>query len=586
MHTWVALDWCCNRFLEDGDTLVVIASINPTSKSSLVKKMSNDVFQHNSKLITDEAVRRSPEYTKVACENIMKYILSILNPHKIVKVTIELGVGSTKDVLKDMYGLYMPSVVVTAAKPSLAPSTKSWLTSRITDRLVKNFRVPVIIAPAKNMNVFEKRLFKSLNKRYELLGRDDYLEEDEEQILDEIDQVGKYHLEEQLADLKSKAFGPKMLKKLEQLELDDSSATPLDNKPSIPPPSTNSDNATGASSSILNNGAAEDDLNDEDYDSEASEDSEYSAEIQTFDPSEDLSNLSSSDDDEETYENDAPKLLKKMEFSTQINVYKELTDLKNKGINQDTFKDWLSLVSKEAYTLGIKLAEQAKSGGERAKLVRTMTGAPDGSYGRQKSMLLDDAPATPPSAPAGRKSMLFDGGVNSAYGNASAKPRNSSLKFTEQTHPKYAASGSVSGTPKIQVSRPPLAQPQVKRNHTAPSGSLPLVTKEDLAKANANANAKANSNNHGHANGEELKKKKSISLNSSPRGSFSGGSSSGMGMGSLFGGHHHGGGSGLGKARSSSQLRPSVSNSSEKKNGGSGGGGGAGGLFKKFWGKK
>ncbi|KAM9917224.1 hypothetical protein OXX80_013336, partial [Metschnikowia pulcherrima] len=86
--------------------------------------------------------------------------LSVVNRNAIVKLTVEIAEGKTKDVLKDMYKLYEPNLVVAGSKSSVKNSAplKSWTSSRLSDRLVKLFPLPVIVVPAPNLGPFERRL--------------------------------------------------------------------------------------------------------------------------------------------------------------------------------------------------------------------------------------------------------------------------------------------------------------------------------------------------------------------------------------------------------------------------------------------
>ncbi|CDK27494.1 unnamed protein product [Kuraishia capsulata CBS 1993] len=168
-HTWVALDWAVRKLLQDGDTLVVIASVSPNRRSARRVSMGSRGQSRTRNVIptkrSEAELRKSPNYVNVLAENIMKYILAVMSSKLILKITIELSVGNTKDVLKDMYQLYLPGLVVCSALPPKSYALRSWNTSRITDRLVKNFPVPLIIVPAANMGAFEKKLFGHLQKK-------------------------------------------------------------------------------------------------------------------------------------------------------------------------------------------------------------------------------------------------------------------------------------------------------------------------------------------------------------------------------------------------------------------------------------
>lgn len=169
-HTWVGLDWVLNKFLEDGDRIVVVSAIN----LKLMLKSSKKYQKHGRFApVTTKTLkmrlrqRNRPEYIKILSRDIMEYIMYVIDPSVIAKVSIELAVGRTKDVLKGMYKLYEPNLVCTGTKLSTRNSAplKSWLSSKLTDRLIKNFPLPVIAVPAMNMNKLELDLEVELNKR-------------------------------------------------------------------------------------------------------------------------------------------------------------------------------------------------------------------------------------------------------------------------------------------------------------------------------------------------------------------------------------------------------------------------------------
>ncbi|KAG7854946.1 hypothetical protein KL939_004695 [Ogataea angusta] len=368
-HTWVALDWCCNQLLEDGDSMVVTASINPSSRSLFARRLSSSSNQ--SRDASEEYIRNSPEYAKVVTENIMKYIMAILDPNKVLKITIELAVGGTKDVLKDMYSLYLPSLVVVAAKPTKAASTRSWVTSRVTDRLVKNFHVPVVIVPSLNMDLFEAKLFAVLNKRMDELHQN----YDDPNFVAELENVGSYKLS--------------------------------DHESAI---------------------AAQKEMEEQNTDSPAGE-------------------------------------LKRLQRLTNLKIYQELSDILKRPDDKDKYKDWLKVVSAAAYNYGVNLAESAKSGGESAKLVRTLTGAPDPTYGRARSMLLDTDPSPTPKSPQGGKIPAIQ--INSS-GGYSGPRQQTSLKF-DISHPKYYSQDNGMSW-KMDPLRPTVSTPPLHPQKSSDSG--------------------------------------------------------------------------------------------------------------------
>ncbi|KAG7878052.1 hypothetical protein KL925_004634 [Ogataea polymorpha] len=367
-HTWVALDWCCNRLLEDGDSMVVTAAINPSSRSLFVRRLSSSSNQ--SREASEEYIRNSPEYAKVVTENIMKYIMAILNPNKILKITIELAVGGTKDVLKDMYSLYLPSLVVVAAKPTKAASTRSWVTSRVTDRLVKNFHVPVVIVPSLNMDLFEEKLFTVLNKRMDELHHN----YDDPNFVAELEDVGSYKLSDHESAIAS------------QKETEES----------------NTDSPAGE--------------------------------------------------------------LKRLQHLTSMRIYQELSDILKRSDDENKYKDWLKVISAAAYNYGVNLAESAKSGGESAQLVRTLTGAPDPMYGRSRSMLLDIDTSPQPKSPQEGKIPAIH--IHSS-GDNSGPRQQTSLKF-DISHPKYYSQDS-STSLKLDPLRPTVSTPQLRPQKSSDS---------------------------------------------------------------------------------------------------------------------
>lgn len=502
-HTWVAIDWCCNQFLEDGDTLVIIASIRPNWKRSLRRRLSSSsIFSTSHDLITDLNIKQSPEYTKIVTENLMKYVMAVLNPNKIIKITIELGVGNTKDVLKDMYSLYMPSIVVTSAKPTAAPSTKSWLTSRISDRLVKNFPIPVVIVPAQNMDLFQTKLFEALDKRMILWAAG---KKDTDELLTNLGSAGIYTLGDQLTHLKKVAADDNLARNdmKEFLEGEDATDDSYDsescvNSSDLPDSFVYSEDSQSRSSRSVSKSSYPDEsdsnLSDSEEDNQkersqksdssplnSDEISEESApEIESFRPS--TSNDSSSQlkakrpsllrsktesvvDNDKNSENakhyDSRSLmsdkdgasfrLKQLEFDTQFHIYKEKDRLEEQPITEETYKHFLGVVSDMIYKYGVKLAESAKKGGEEASLIRTITGAPDVSYLRPKSMLLgannerksSGRSYLSPTTPNGKRAtstpqIRVDSPAHirkgkspivSKFSDASSKPKSSSLKF-------------------------------------------------------------------------------------------------------------------------------------------------------------
>ncbi|QBM85572.1 hypothetical protein METSCH_A01940 [Metschnikowia aff. pulcherrima] len=161
-HTWVAMDWILCNFVQHGDTVVIVSSI-PHALGASGSRFTHYPPPHAYPPKTEKVRQRQrnrPEYIKQIAANVMAYALSVVNRNAIVKLTVEIAEGKTKDVLKDMYKLYEPNLVVAGSKLSVKNSAplKSWTSSRLSDRLVKLFPLPVIVVPAPNLGPFERRL--------------------------------------------------------------------------------------------------------------------------------------------------------------------------------------------------------------------------------------------------------------------------------------------------------------------------------------------------------------------------------------------------------------------------------------------
>lgn len=167
-HTWVALDWILRKFIEDGDTIVIMSSIRPEllHDSNRYYEMRSQSVEGSPKSQKERLKYRSRKpYMKVLTNNIMNYALQVVNPDVIARLTVEITVGKTKEVLQDIYRLYQPNIVCTGTKPNerISAPLRSWLSSKLTDRLVKNFPLPVIAVPAMNMSPFEKTLAREIS---------------------------------------------------------------------------------------------------------------------------------------------------------------------------------------------------------------------------------------------------------------------------------------------------------------------------------------------------------------------------------------------------------------------------------------
>lgn len=166
MHTWVSIDWILRSFIQHGDTVVLVSSL-PHSLTTSNKRLSRYSSPSKYPPMTEKMRQRQrnhPQYIKQVATNIMNYALSVIDLTTITKVIVEIAEGKTKNVLKDMYKLYEPNIVSTGSKINARNSAplKSWNSSRLSDRLVKNFPIPVIVVPALNMSFYERVLTSQL----------------------------------------------------------------------------------------------------------------------------------------------------------------------------------------------------------------------------------------------------------------------------------------------------------------------------------------------------------------------------------------------------------------------------------------
>lgn len=358
-HTWTAIDWCCNQFLEDGDSLVIVASIRPQGRS--LSRLTKKQYDSGTRLatsvgnITENKIRNSPEWSQSTAENIMKYCLAVLNPRKIVKISVELCVGSSEEVLSDMFALYQPSLVVTGTKPANNPPTMSWATKRLTDRLVSTLPVPMIVVPSKNMGMFESKLFGVLNERMSFMNENNKnvtIQRDE--LIEKLDRVGDYSLADQHKviiesgprdEFIEKDLRDTILEKKKQLR---------DQKMLLIPPDATSNNDSYS------------DVSDDNSD----EISVDSANPPTFQPK----------------KTDVNMELKRMELEYQLKVYQQFEIFEKNPLNENSFKDKLCIVMDAASKYGHELADATQTSDSAAsKLFRDFIGAPE--LTRTKSMV-------------------------------------------------------------------------------------------------------------------------------------------------------------------------------------------------------
>ncbi|ANZ76252.1 BA75_02651T0 [Komagataella pastoris] len=376
-HTWVAIDWCLRSLLQDGDEVVIAAAVNPDHH------IPNRLHKRHN------VSKTGPQYIKVVTGNLMKYIISVLNPRKIVKISVELAVGSTKEVLRDMLQLYQPNLAVISALPNKISALRSWKSSRLTDRMVKNYPIPTIIVPAANMDDFENILFENLNRIYD---------EKAKHNVKEVDLKDRFY-DIQLPTSQQFELALKNIRRRDLRELKD-----VDSVSAVSVSGKLEDGVEKKESPESSEDANEEDL---EYDNEEPKEydvtqagrtgrrNEPHGERMVRPKSEDHSS-----DSDSIYSNSSLEETTNIEhmravvYETEANLVEQLYEIRKKPINKDTFKELLATVSTAGYKIGKEMAETARMGGEGAELVRTVTGAPSVGSGafQAKSMLLDVSP--------------------------------------------------------------------------------------------------------------------------------------------------------------------------------------------------
>ncbi|CAI5760027.1 unnamed protein product [Candida verbasci] len=226
IHTWVALDWILNKFIENGDKIIIVAAID---EEPIKRKHKHTIPVKSTNTFQRYRQRNQPENILTICKDIMNYCMTVMNPNIITRITVELVTGETKQVLKDMYRLYEPNLVCTGTKPNTRTGAplKSWLSSKLTDRLVKNFPLPVIVVPAVNMCQFENELESNLNGKTTIheIESDSDSESDVSSIASDVSDVSNesYESYDEIATLyiDFKKDLSKELKQLEELPLNE-----------------------------------------------------------------------------------------------------------------------------------------------------------------------------------------------------------------------------------------------------------------------------------------------------------------------------------------------------------------------------
>ncbi|CCK69711.1 uncharacterized protein KNAG_0C06150 [Huiozyma naganishii CBS 8797] len=205
-HTWVALDYTIDALAKDTDHIIVVANLpkfrirrrsekskgnksesRSSSRSrsrgrSLVRTRSvggsdheednaadDDLLQrtksldvHNIDELEEELLEEwTSGYDKNTIiekmNDLLFYIFVLLSKSKkSIKVTVEIVIGKSRDVLQDMYNVYTPDLFVLSKK---GPSSQiEWKSKLLVDNFVTTAPTPVIVVAAKAMSQFELKV--------------------------------------------------------------------------------------------------------------------------------------------------------------------------------------------------------------------------------------------------------------------------------------------------------------------------------------------------------------------------------------------------------------------------------------------
>lgn len=159
VHTWVGLDYVLRLLAVNGDAVVVVAAVS----GLLSGARGEEPPYFSAAPRARQRQRHRPEFVAQVAQNVLAYAACV-NPQLVCRITVEIMHGRTKDVLRDAYRLYEPNLVCVGAKSGAAKAPlKLWQLSRLSDRLVKNFPLPVVVVPACTMLAFELGIQKDLS---------------------------------------------------------------------------------------------------------------------------------------------------------------------------------------------------------------------------------------------------------------------------------------------------------------------------------------------------------------------------------------------------------------------------------------
>lgn len=108
------------------------------------------------------------ENVRSALDDIMKYALVLLPQDKIVKLTVEVTIGSVKKMFTNAINCYFPQLIFASSNRfKSVESLVVWRRKGLCDVLANFFPVPVVIVPLRKLDYFEYDLLREIRNDVE-----------------------------------------------------------------------------------------------------------------------------------------------------------------------------------------------------------------------------------------------------------------------------------------------------------------------------------------------------------------------------------------------------------------------------------
>ncbi|AAS52452.2 AEL233Cp [Eremothecium gossypii ATCC 10895] len=178
-HTWAAVDWVLQNFIADSDHLVVVANLprlmsrfgymsrsvsrsRSRSRSRSVRRTTglNSTSSFGSDVSESMTKNKDEEwcngYTVGSIETILDHLIEYITfiiPEKLaIKVTVEVMIGKTRQVLIEALNLHCPDLLVASTtKYKENDGLLDHRSKRLTTVLANYYPLPVFVVPAKRM---------------------------------------------------------------------------------------------------------------------------------------------------------------------------------------------------------------------------------------------------------------------------------------------------------------------------------------------------------------------------------------------------------------------------------------------------